>query len=193
MKSKEVVLILFRILYLLSFLVFSFYLWIYYPKFDNEYKGVIKDVKLIDYYSAGFRDDTTSVYMFNLDVEHGKTILLRCCNYYNWPIDTMMQYVGQMLTISTLDECMHVKHGTKSVFYPERVVRIQDENGFDLPKSFPCWTRGKVEYCLTTFVLYLIGFILCIWLVRKWIVRNIGMIFFVLVSFLIHVLIFGKS
>ena len=176
MKTEYVVLAIFRVLYVLTFGGVSLYLWIYYPNFDNEYKGILRNVELVSSNSADFYEDTTSVYLLNIEFDEGKTKSLKCRNFANWPNDTLSQYIGQKLTISTLKESVHVKHGTRTVSYPERVVRIQDEEGFDLPKSLPCWGSGKIEYGITTFILYVLGFLLCVYLLRKWIMQNIVVI-----------------
>lgn len=190
MNIKDFLILFLKSAYIIAFALFTSYFWFYYPNYDYEYKGILKDVELVSPYSAGYRDsDTTSVFLLHLEVEGGGTKALKKRNYGNWAKDTLLQYRGQTLTIRTLRKYTTIERNKPSIPHPERVCRIQDEEGHDLPKSSPCLVKGKIEYNAVTYILYFIGLLLCIWLLRKWIMKNIGIIILTLISFSIYLFI----
>lgn len=168
MKSLKAILLLIKMAYVLFFVVVSLYLYIHHPVVDRVTIGVLNGVDVVlepDEYT----NKPMEFFVLEMESASGETKFLK--GYNKWPIDTLLQYKGELLKVSSINPWKSMKRvGEEAKHHAGGVVRIQDLRGVDLPVSSPLREKCIVEYNVLTYIFYVMAFLLFVYIIRGFVI-----------------------
>lgn len=181
---------LLKTFYVIALIVISLYLWIFIPWGGIETVGTLKDIYVCNEKDE-YKEDSIEVFFFRIKSDDNVVRDIRCVNYDGWSIDSLLQYKNQRLTI-TWEKARYIPstgrslHPREPQYSNNYTRRIQDSMGNDIPKYKPYFEKPIImDYIYVVLVLYVLAVIYCIYLLREWVLENLFLILFVIVSWVL--------